>query len=154
MLVKLPSASQESSTDAFTRVADVPATILDYAQIQHPGSTYEGRSIHPIEGRSLKPILDEQIEKIYDQNQPIATELFGNSAVYKGDWKALYLAPPVGDGTWKLYDLTQDIGEQNDLSAEHPDKLAELLDDYEQYANRVNVIPPLGFDLSKFSDVG
>jgi arylsulfatase len=154
MLVKLPSSSQESSTDTFTRIADVSATILDYAQIQHPGSTYEGRSVHPIEGRSLKPILDEQIQKVYDENEPIATELFGNSAVYKGDWKALYLAPPVGDGTWKLYDLAQDIGEQNDLSAEHPDKLAELLDDYEQYANRVNVIPPLGLDLSKYSDVG
>ena len=154
MLIKLPGKNQESTTDAFTRVADVSATILDYAQVQHPGSIYEGKQIHPIEGRSLRPILDETRQTIYGVDEPVGIELFGNSALYKGEWKALFLAPPAGDGIWKLYKISQDIGEQNDLSSENPEKLVELLNDYEEYANRVDVITPEGLDLSKYSDPG
>lgn len=154
MLVKLPSTNQESSSNAFVRVADVSATILDYAQVPHPGSIYKGQQIHPIEGRSIRPILDGEKQFIYEANEPVGTELFGNSALYKGDWKALFLAPPVGDGGWKLYNLSQDIGEQKDLSSEYPEKLAEMLSDYEEYEKRVNVITPEGLDLTKYSDVG
>jgi len=46
-----------------------------------------------------------------------------NSAVRKGKWKLVNL----GEGTdVLLYDLSADIGEEHDLSAEHPDKVKEL----------------------------
>jgi len=48
-------------------------------------------------------------------------------AVRKGKWKAVKMG---GDKPMWLYDLSQDIGEQNDLSAKHPEiakQMAELL---------------------------
>ncbi len=153
MLVKIPGKNSESNSNGFTRVADVSATILDYAQIQHPGEIYKGKKIQPLEGRSLKPILNGDAEKIYGDDEAIGAELFGNSALYKGDWKALYLDPPMGDGTWKLFNLAQDRGEQNDLSEKNPDKLDELINDYIAYAKRVGVIPPQGIKIQVESDV-
>ena len=145
MIVKIIGKNQEFSSDAFTRVADVSATILDYAQVQHPGTTYNGHPVQPIEGKSLRPVLEGEDQKVYDENEPIGAELFGNSALYKGDWKALKLVPPLGDGKWKLYNLMQDIGETTDLSEENPELLAEMVEDYEEYAKRVGVVPPEGF---------
>lgn len=150
MIVKLTGKNAESSSDAFSRVADVPSTILDYAQVEHPGTTYNGHQIHPMEGKSLRPILEGTANAVYGENEPVAAELFGNSAVYKGNLKALLLAPPTTDGKWRLYDLSQDVGEQNDISAKYPDKLDEMIKDYNDYAKRVNIVTPEGFDVSKF----
>ena len=45
------------------------------------------------------------------------------SAVRKGDWKLLYR---MRTGTLELYNLKSDIGEQNNVAAEHPEKVKEL----------------------------
>ena len=45
------------------------------------------------------------------------------SAVRKGDWKLVYR---MHDAKLELYHLKTDIGERNDLSAEHPDVVREL----------------------------
>ncbi|NDB46835.1 MAG: arylsulfatase [Nitrososphaeria archaeon] len=151
MLIKMTGKSQESSSSAFTRVADVSATILDYANVVHPGTTYKGQKVHSMEGKTIRPIIDGTVAQIYDEDEAVSAELFGNSAVYKGDYKALLLVPPLGDGKWKLFDLSHDIGEQNDLSSKYPDKLDEMVKDYNDYSKRVGVVPPLGLDLSVFS---
>lgn len=154
MLVKLARTDQESSSNAFSRVADVAATILDYAQVQHPGTDYNGQKIHPMEGKSLKSILDDEAESVYDENDPVGAELFGNSALYKGNWKASIHFFPLGDGMWKLYDLAQDIAEQNDLSDEYPEILDQMIKDYNDYAKRVGVVPPIGLEAPREADTG
>jgi len=95
----------------------------------------------------LKPVLDGTAQRIHDENEPLGAELFGNSALYKGDWKALKLVPPFGDGKWKLYNLIADIGEANDLSGKYPNLLDSMIKDYDEYAKRVGVIPPMGLEL-------
>ena len=45
------------------------------------------------------------------------------SAVRKGDWKLLYR---MRTGALELYNLKSDIGEQNNVAAEHPEKVKEL----------------------------
>mgnify|MGYP003639741203 CR=1 FL=1 len=44
-------------------------------------------------------------------------------AVRSGDLK---LVRPGTEAAWELYNLRDDIGEKNDLAAEHPDRVAEL----------------------------
>lgn len=154
MVIKLPYDNEESSTNAFSRVMDVSATILDYTVIEHPGTTYNGNQIHPIEGKSLRPILESDAQRIYDEDEPVGAELFGNSALYKGDWKILKLVPPMGDGKWNLYNLAEDVREQNDLSEEYPDLLEEMIKDYEEYAKRVGVVPPEGLYIPRESGTG
>lgn len=45
------------------------------------------------------------------------------SAIRKGDWKLVYR---MRTGALELYNLKQDIGEQNNVAAEHPEKVKEL----------------------------
>ena len=45
-------------------------------------------------------------------------------AVRSGDWKLV--VAEGGSGAPELYDLANDIGEQNDLAASHPERVAEL----------------------------
>lgn len=46
-----------------------------------------------------------------------------SSMIRSGDWKLIYYHE---DGRTELYDLANDIGEQSDLAADHPEKVAEL----------------------------
>ena len=55
--------------------------------------------------------------------------------------------PPTGDATWRLFNIANDPGETQDLSAELPSKKSELLSDYQAYAERVGVLKmPEGYD--------
>lgn len=45
------------------------------------------------------------------------------SSIRRGDWKLVYR---MRTRTLELYNLAEDIGEQNDLAAAHPEKLREL----------------------------
>ena len=47
----------------------------------------------------------------------------GKEAVRQGPWKAVRLKP---DGRIELYDLRQDIGEQHDVAASHPEIVAQM----------------------------
>jgi len=143
MIVKLPGDSVNMQTNAFSSVMDITPTILDYADVSHPGNYYDGREIHEMSGKSLKLLFEGETDRVYSEDESFAAELFGNRAVYQGDWKALYLSSVIGgDETWKLFNLAEDIRELNDLSSEHPELLKELIADYEEYAVRVGVIDP------------
>ena len=48
----------------------------------------------------------------------------------EGDYKLLR---STDDGPWQLFDLSKDIGEQNDLAASQPDKLKELVQHFDQW---------------------
>lgn len=53
----------------------------------------------------------------------------GQSAVRMGDWKLV----KFGESSAQLYNLAEDIGEQNDLAAKEPDKLKELQTAYDAW---------------------
>ncbi len=77
-------------------------------------------------------------------------ELFGNSAIFQGDYKALRLGAWLqstgveGAGEWHLYDLKKDPSELHDLAEREPDRLAELVAKYAEYSASMDVIdvPP------------
>jgi arylsulfatase A-like enzyme len=50
-------------------------------------------------------------------------------AIRKGDYKLLKLR----DGEEQLFDLSKDIGEQNNLVAKHPDVVAQLKSEYDEW---------------------
>lgn len=52
-------------------------------------------------------------------------ELNGREALRAGDWK-LIRQPIVGETILELYDLSQDLHEDNNLAAQYPDKVKEL----------------------------
>jgi len=131
---------QDQIGDAFATVMDIAPTLLELAGVTHPGTVYRGREVASMRGESLVPYLSGADEAVHDDTTDTGWELFGRRAIRQGDWKALYLPQPYGPGTWQLYDLSVDPGEINDLAAERPDKLAELLRLWDRYVEDTGVI--------------
>jgi hypothetical protein len=56
--------------------------------------------------------------------------------------------PPYGDKQWRLYDLTRDPTEANDIAAETPDVAKSLMSAYADYLRNNGVIEaPEGYSL-------
>lgn len=125
---------------AFTSALDLVPTFLDVAGVEHPGTEYQGRTIHPMRGRSLLPYLEDAGNAPYGDDDPVAFEIFGHGVVFMGSWKAVRLRPPWDDHAWRLYDLAIDPGEQHDLAVDRPELLARLVDAYEDFATENGVI--------------
>ena len=141
--VSPPTASTNSSSNlvkSFVYVTDITPTILELAGVSHP-STYQGHDVHAVMGKSLNPLLNGTMEKIHPDDEAIGGEMFNNTSVRMGDWKATsYGYPPQ----WKLYNLATDMGENTDLASQHPDILEKLITAYDKYAQDVGVIIPRG----------
>jgi len=50
--------------------------------------------------------------------------------------------PPLGDGTWQLYDLSEDPFEHHDLSQAYPSKVTDLLQEWDRYVEENGVFLP------------
>jgi len=130
-----------------THVTDIVPTLLDLAQLQRPGSTYQGRSIEALTGRSLLPVLASPSARVRSSDEALGYELAGNKALFKGDLKLVLNNPPVGDGQWHLYDLRADPGETKDLQTSLPAQFSALQADYAAWAKAHGVLPmPEGYN--------
>jgi len=78
-----------------------------------------------VDGMSLVPAFIGETEK---RNEPLFwlyEERRGRkAAVRSGKWKAIQNAE---DTEWELYDLSNDIGEENDLASKNPELLAGMV---------------------------
>jgi hypothetical protein len=68
----------------------------------------------------------------------VAFELFGNSYIVAGDYKAVRMRPGMfGDGKWHLYDIVKDPGETTPLESQQPERFKKMLDIYKGYAKEL-----------------
>lgn len=135
--VSLPKALQDVSNadeidKSYMRVMDLAPTFIELAGGEPPSG---------MEGRSLLSRWQGG-DSPYGENELIASETYGRRAVQRGPWKALLQGPPYGTGEWQLYNLQADPGEQNDVAEAHGPLLAELVEGWEAYAERVGVLLP------------
>jgi len=164
--VRLPGQSAKAAPlRSFTHVVDDSATFLALAGIAPPSApapadidtttgldknkgkvVYAGRYVYPITGKSLLPFLGGrgggQVH-----TAPFGEESYGRAALYSADgkWKARWTEPPFGpvDGHWELFDLTIDRGEVVDRSAEHPEIVQALFQQWQTYLTGVGGVEPL-----------
>ena len=136
-----PLALQRQHTGAFAWVTDITPTILELAEVSAPTGHYGGRPVEPMIGRSLLPLLRAETDRVYAADEPIGYELAGNSALFLGDYKLVRNRLPVGDDQWHLYDIVTDPGETRDLAGEMPQRFAQMLAQYQQYAADNGVLP-------------
>ncbi len=128
-------------THGFAYVKDLAATVLDIANVEHPGSQYQGKDIEPMTGKSLLPILQARTERVRDDSEVIGYEVGGNAALFQGDYKIVINRPIVGDGQWHLYNIAEDPGEYHDLALELPGRFGRMRDAYERYVADNGVLP-------------
>ena len=133
--------SRGSVHHAVMHVADIMPTLLEVAGVGYP-ETREGRRLPPLLGKSWMPLLAGQTHSVRTDEDYLAWELFGNRAVRQGNWKLRWQWKPYGTGQWELFDLTLDPGERRDLASERPEKVVALVERWEDYVTRNNVILP------------
>ncbi|MGI9330626.1 MAG: arylsulfatase, partial [Gammaproteobacteria bacterium] len=125
--------------DAFTYVWDIMPTILDIAEVEYPAEL-QGRELAAPRGRSMLGLLNGTKERIYDEQEFVGGEMGGGKWMRQGDFKAMTVPRPYGDGTWKLFNVEKDPGEAQDLAQAMPDKLETLIAAWNDYADDVGVI--------------
>lgn len=128
--------------DGRAHVTDIAPTLLALA-----GGSEGPTGAKPMTGRSLLPLLRGEVDEIYGPDEAIVIEVSGNAAVVKGDYKLTRNQKPHGDAIWRLYDLSRDPGETEDISAAQPAIREDLLAEYAAYSQRVGVLEvPEGYD--------
>lgn len=133
----------EPNNSALTHVMDLAPTILELANIQYP-EKYQGKEVRPILGKSMAPLLNGSTNNIRTDQDFLGWELFGHTALRKGDWKIVKIirSPDFQGNDWKLYHLKTDPSETINLADQHPEKMEELMDAWAIYRQQNNVIIP------------
>lgn len=122
-------------------VADIMPTLLERIGVERP-DTFKGVALHPMYGKSFAGLLNAgDVDRVFRQDdEALCIEMLDDVAVFKGKWKARKLLKPWGNGEWKLFDMSNDVSESIDLSADNPEILKELIGDWESYSKKVGYI--------------
>jgi len=113
MMVRWPGKIEAGTTsDLLWYFPDVMPTLAELAGAKTPAHT---------DGISILPTL---LGKGEQQEHAFLYWEFGRqTAVRIGDWKAIRLRQ---DQPWRLYDLSRDVSETNDIASEHPNIIARV----------------------------
>ncbi|MBU0937219.1 MAG: arylsulfatase [Spirochaetes bacterium] len=133
--------AQKGFIKASTHVIDLTPTILSLAGIEEQTGRFGGREVEPITGRDLTPLLRGDAEEVYGANDYVGYEVAGNASLFSGRYKIVMNRQPLGDSTWRMYDIVADPGETRDLSAEYPVQFQRMLNLYIRYTRENGVQP-------------
>jgi arylsulfatase len=131
----------------FHHVIDVAPTILEAAALPEP-RVVNGVPQRPMDGVSMVYSFNDA--DAADRHTVQYFEMFGNRAMYQDGWLArtIHRAPwestprrPLAEDVWELYDTRADFSLTNDLSAQYPEKLAELQALFMFEAEKNHVLP-------------
>lgn len=121
-------------------VTDLAPTFLEIAGVQYP-ETYNNKKMSPIAGQSFLPFIQGKSKSIHDENYVYGLEHYGECLLIKGNWKITNISDPFDEQAFSLYKLDEDWGETNDLSKSNPQKMKEMMEEWERFKKRVGVIP-------------
>jgi arylsulfatase len=136
----------------FHHVIDIVPTILEATGIPAPEQV-DGIAQAPIEGVSMVYTFDKANANAPSARNTQYFEMLGNRAIYHDGWIAatpppqppwsLGTAPmpPLMEYKWELYNIAEDYSQNNDLAAQHPDKLKELQGLFMEEAKKYQVFP-------------
>ena len=153
----------------FTHCIDVVPTILDVVGIPEP-TMVDGIAQEPMDGMSFAHTFDDVAGE--DRHTVQYFEMYGSRALYKDGWWAAtkldklpwdFSGPTLakfapGSGwdpdadTWELYYLPDDFSQAHNIADQHPEKVAELVDEFWKQCEANKVLPILG-GLSAFMGI-
>ena len=121
-------------------IIDLMPTVVEITGAEFP-EIYKDSLIEPLPGISLLPLW--QGKSLRETRENLFWEHEGNRAVRSGDWKIVsrYDYRERKELEWELYNLRDDRSEVNNLSEDHPEKVAEMIRLYESWAADNNVLP-------------
>jgi len=119
---------------SFMTMMDILPTFMEIAGTEHPGAgTFQGREIKDILGRSAWTHLTGHADAVHDDAHTVGWGRGGGGALIRGNYKLINTSPPGERGTteWRLYDLVNDPGEHQDIAAEFPEMVAQMVEEWE-----------------------
>jgi arylsulfatase len=131
---------KNTRSHAFINVMDLAPTFLDIAGLSYP-TIYNSKPITPMIGQSFLPFISGKSTTIHDENYVYGLEHYGGCLIIKGKWKITNISDPFDETAFSLYNLDEDLGETNDLATSNPQKLKEMMDEWENYKKKVGIIP-------------
>ena len=143
MIVKWPGTVKSGTgCDSYLIIEDFFPTILEMAGIRNYNT------VQPIDGKSFVPLLEgtgdpSKGRNLY-WNYP---NLWGNEGpgigptctIRSGDWKLIYY---YQTGEKELFNIRDDIGEKQNLAAQHPAIVKKLSKDLGRYLRKVKAQRP------------
>jgi len=109
---------------------DLVPTVLDALGVEAP-TTIKGHTQSHFDGVSMRYSFDDDAAP--GQRVTQFYSMLGSRAIWHDGWKAVTTHPTLSgwghynDDEWELYHTDVDRSELNNLAAEHPDKLRELV---------------------------
>ena len=133
----------------YHHISDIAPTILEAAGVAVPAE-YNGVEQQPMDGDSL--IYSFNNADAPNKKERQYYEMFGNRAIWVDGWKAVTLHAnrmpwdvnvvlPFENDEWELYNVAEDFSESTNLAEENPEKLAELIEIFDEEAWKYNVYP-------------
>ncbi len=123
-----------TTTASVGYVTDFMPTLLKLCGAAYPEER-NGVAVLPVEGESFVPAL----QGAASAPRILCMEHEGNRMVREGDWKLVALA----NKPWELYDLKNDPTEMRDRAASETARVQKLSGDWEAWAVRCAVQPPV-----------
>ena len=111
-------------------VIDIMPTCLKVAGIDYP-VTFEGRHPLPLEGNSLLSVFEGRDQA---SHRALYFSVPRNQAVRMGDWK---IVNAQRGAPWKLYNLSTDPTETDDLAPHHPERVTRMENAFRAWQSRV-----------------
>ncbi|MFL5839901.1 MAG: arylsulfatase [Thermoleophilaceae bacterium] len=130
--------------DQYHHAVDLVPTILDMLGVEPP-ETIKGHVQSSFDGVSMRESMDD-VGAVSGRNRQFYSML-GSRAIWQDGWKAVTTHPTLSgwshfnDDEWELYNTEVDRAELNNLAAEHPDRLRELVNAWFWEAGANNAFP-------------
>ena len=133
----------------YHHISDIAPTIMEAAGITVP-EEYHGVEQQPMDGVSMIYAFDDANAPNRKERQYY--EMFGNRAIWVDGWKAVTLHAnrmpwdvnvvlPFEQDEWELYHVAEDFSESTNVAEQNPEKLAELIEIFDEEAWKYNVYP-------------
>lgn len=134
-------ASNRVVRNQYAHITDMLPTLADLVGLDIPGERH-GLPAEPLAGTSFAASLtdpdaaSEHTEQYY--------ECIGHRGFYRDGWEAVVFhenQTPFSEDRWELYHVAEDINQLHDLAEAEPEKLAEMIDAWDDAAWRNRVYP-------------
>lgn len=139
-----PKHARTGIETSYISVRDVLPTLLDLAHVKLDSpAQYKGKAVIAPQGVSFAQRILPGAPPPNISPAFAAGEMFGRRYVREGQWKAVHIPPPTGNGRWELFDIEADPGETTDLARKNPEIIGKLIKAWNSYADEKGVIPPI-----------
>jgi arylsulfatase A-like enzyme len=105
-----------------------------------------------LDGVNLIPYLQGEVES--SPHKQLFWRSWGQMAIRQGDWKLVRYVAKMDEGElkrgeprdimtpYRLYNLRRDVGEQQDLAAAEPERVADMLKAWRAWNTQMKIPPP------------